>query len=299
MDLLLELLRTPSPPGNEGRVRKIIQREVGGQVDAAGNLWVNVGKGSTSLFLSHMDAIHNEKDVGILVRQDGMIALDPECGQRALGGDDRCGNRVMIEMIRHGIPGLYIFTVGEEVGCKGMQHACRHLPAGIKRAISFDRKGTSSVITAMSSGPCCSDAFAHALCEQLGENFCPDPTGTVTDALCLHEMVPNYTNISVGYHDEHTQNETVDSRFLLDVLVPAVLAVDWESLPDDPKPDVVGSDWFGYDEMPYLDEMETAACFFQTFESASFTGAEVCEILEATAEGWTLEDLINSYMPVR
>jgi hypothetical protein len=49
-------------------------------------------------------------------------------------------------------------------------------------------------------------------------------------------IIPECTNISVGYYSEHTVNEQQDINHLIDLCV-ACVSVDWESLPvvRDPK----------------------------------------------------------------
>ena len=206
----------------------------------------------------------------------------------------------MVEMIRNRIPGLYLFTTAEEIGCQGMHKAASSVPDCIDQAISFDRRGTGSVITSMMEGPCCSDAFATELCRRLGEGFMPDPTGSVTDSAVLHDRLVNYTNISVGYVHEHSPDEMVDSAFLLNTLIPAVLRVDWESLPSDPKPECDPGYWepagLGVPVSGMEDDtVYQIGMFFESRPHRRFSGSEVSEIVEMFAEGWSLSDVLEMY----
>jgi hypothetical protein len=139
-------------------------------------------------------------------------------------------------MIKNEIPGLYYFFIGEEVGCVGSSSAA---PLGkfdgrYDRVISFDRRGTNSVITYQSSYRCCSDEFAKDLASQLNLKtnlyYKPDDTGVYTDSAEFVDYIPECTNISVGYLNEHTTRESQDI-YLLNKLALAVLDVKWESLP--------------------------------------------------------------------
>ena len=55
--------------------------------------------------------------------------------------------------------------------------------------------------------------------------------GSSTDSAEFTHLVPECTNISIGYENEHTPNEAQSWIWLKTVLVPTVKAVDWSSLP--------------------------------------------------------------------
>jgi hypothetical protein len=137
-------------------------------------------------------------------------------------------------MIEKNVPGLYCFFIGEEVGCIGSGFASTNPEfKKYKRMISFDRRGTTSVITFQSSKRCCSETFAKSLSKDLnnyGLKMSPDDTGVYTDSAEFTDVIPECTNISVGYYKEHTHDEHQDIKHLT-TLCNAVVRVDWESLP--------------------------------------------------------------------
>src|SRR5690606_19751001 len=105
--------------------------------------------------------------------------------------------------------------------------------ADIKRCISFDRRGTSSVITHQGTGRCCSDEFADALSMALCNDvllYGPDDTGVFTDSANFVHLIPECTNISVGYDSEHGPRETQDMWHMIH-LVRHLVTVDWSALP--------------------------------------------------------------------
>jgi hypothetical protein len=57
-----------------------------------------------------------------------------------------------------------------------------------------------------------------------------DPTGVFTDSANFMELIPECTNISVGYFNEHTYKEALNIDFL-EKLADACLKVNWTSLP--------------------------------------------------------------------
>jgi hypothetical protein len=90
-------------------------------------------------------------------------------------------------MIEKNIPGLYCFFYGEEVGCIGSGLASKDssIYKDYDRMISFDRRGTDSIITFQSSKRCCSDKFANELANRLNKHnlkMKPDDTGVYTDS---------------------------------------------------------------------------------------------------------------------
>jgi len=124
------------------------------------------------------------------------------------------------------------------------------------RAVAFDRRGIDSVITHQGWGRCCSDTFGSALADALMDGhdalmMLNDDTGVYTDTAEFTELIPECTNISVGYAREHTQEESLDLVYYNN-LAAAVLTVDWDALPVERDPSVVepvyetGSWWQSY-----------------------------------------------------
>ena len=121
----------------------------------------------------------------------------------------------MIEMIKAGKEGLYIFHRGEEIGGVGSRFIRDETPevlTGIDYAIGLDRKGNNSVITHQ-WGRCCSDEFGKMLASQLN-GYVLDTTGVFTDTANYIDIVSECTNLSVGYYNEHTSKESLDFSHL-------------------------------------------------------------------------------------
>jgi len=101
------------------------------------------------------------------------------------------------------------------------------------RAVAFDRKGTGSIITHQFCGRTCSDEFAADLAEKLAAaglaGYKKDSGGTFTDTANYADVIPECTNVSVGYELEHTKEETLDLHHVV-ALAAAVVAIDWEAL---------------------------------------------------------------------
>ena len=168
-----------------------------------------------------------------------------ELSKNVLGADDKLGCYIMCRMIAKGIPGLYVFHHGEESGGIGSHWVARNKPEYVKDidyCIAFDRMNYGDVITSQSGGRCCSDEFADALCGELNRNLPPKQqmsknSGTFTDSASYTSLIPECTNVSVGYKSQHTDSEKFDHEWLEHMLIPALLKVQWAELPvkRDPK----------------------------------------------------------------
>jgi len=233
--LLLKMLEYNTPHGHEEHMHQFLPK--GGKFDSKGNYILTTDENSKTLFCCHMDTVGRSKKEAKPIYENGWIRVgnkDAHC----LGGDDRCGMLCLITLIEHKVPGTYIFHIGEERGLIGAHHVQRTFELkNFDRAVEFDRKAETSVITEMGVTRTCSDDFAEALCKELGMGFEPDDTGVSTDVRAYEDEIPECTNISVGYRSEHSTNETINADFLINGLLPAIVKVDWEKLPTkrDPK----------------------------------------------------------------
>ena len=179
---------------------------------------VFVGAGGGALFSGHVDTVHAKdaplyQDI-VYDKLSGMIykhAEDPL--KMPLGADNGAGCWLMMEMIDACVPGTYIFHRGEErggIGSAGMAAHHSDFLKGFKYAIAFDRRGINNVITEMMVGRTCSDTFAQALSDKLGLGYAPDNTGSFTDTANYIRLIPECTNVSVGYDHEHGPHEVLD-----------------------------------------------------------------------------------------
>jgi len=151
---------------------------------------------------------------------------------------DKSGTTVMLYMMAHNVPGLYYFFIGEERGGIG-SHALADVYESVdylkdvKRCVSFDRRNYHSIITSQMNTDCCSPEFADALCAAYtanGLSMKPDDTGIYTDSASFLDDIPECTNVSVGYFNEHTGKERQNMTFLIK-LCEASVKIDWKSLP--------------------------------------------------------------------
>ncbi len=216
-------------------------------ITGEGNLIIEVGEGSRTLFSSHTDTVHRTG-----VKQN--VFIDPETMKfttdsgQCLGGDDGTGIWLMLELIKAEVPGLYIFHRAEEVGGQGSSWIVNNTPEllqGYDRAVAFDRKDDWSIITCQGGVRTCSDPFAYDLAAKLGMNHKPDTTGSFTDTANYDDIIPECTNLSVGYHNAHSARENQEIEYVIKFR-DALIKVDWESLVTDRDPQNKQYDYGGY-----------------------------------------------------
>ncbi len=243
----LHLTRFTYPHGTELGLLKNLPN--GYKEDGLGNYYLLIGDQPSTMFTCHLDtADKTQKRVNHVFRGN-MIGTD---GTSILGADDKAGMTVISYMISKGVPGLYYFFIGEEVGCIGSGRLSKQwenteFSKYITKCVSFDRRGTSSVITYQMFGRCCSETFALELAKRMNVtnnsmSMKPDSTGILTDSAKFMDLIPECTNISVGYYDEHTTRERQDIEFLKR-LCKTVCEIDWESLPIERDPKSYDNGW--------------------------------------------------------
>jgi putative aminopeptidase FrvX len=222
--------------------------------DQFGNYYHIIGNSST-MFTAHLDTVGGDKKINhVIDEENGIIKTDEKS---ILGADDKTGVVILLYMIEHKVPGFYLFPVGEEVGCIGSGKLTNYMtknsiqttvklnniksklniPKGIynkiRKVISFDRMGYTSVITHQMDQRCCSNEFGNALSKELnkhGFEYTLDDSGVYSDSAEFAVIYPECTNLSVGYFAQHTNRETQDIEFL-ESLCDACVKINWENLP--------------------------------------------------------------------
>lgn len=200
--------------------------------DISGNIHVIVehadGSWPMVVWASHTDTVHREEGYQKIKYAKGIVQLDDPTSN-CLGADCTIGVWIMREMIYAGVPGHYIFHWGEEKGCIGSGHLVKINPKIVKNAkcvISLDRRGSDEIITFQRGMRTASDAFANSVASMLPKGYKPSDKGIYTDSAEYAEIVPECTNIGVGYTNEHHTDEKADLGVALK-LVNAIIR-DWD-----------------------------------------------------------------------
>lgn len=273
--------RRPSGSKQERNFIKAFILPLGCLPDEHGNHWLTIGN-APILWSCHTDTVHKDGGMQGLLFGDGAVSTERS---NCLGADCTTGVWLMANMIRAKVPGTYVFHANEEIGGLGSRYIAKETPerlAGIKYAIAFDRKGDNEIITHQSMERCCSATFARSLARVLAPlPYRLSDGGSFTDTANYTHLIPECTNISVGYHYQHTKQEWQDVEHA-ERLLDALIAGQWDRLecerdPLTPDPD----DWLWMDEKPLYDlskgnaSLSRLARFCQQYPDA------VAEYLEA------------------
>lgn len=228
---LIEMLSYKRPQGSRHQ-RKFCNRylaPVFGQPDVHGNYVLVVGEKPTICFTAHHDTVHFTSGRQLItIKGDMATSNSNEC----LGADCTTGIYIMLNMILAGVEGVYVVHAAEESGCIGSKALVADYPSwlhDIKACISFDRKGYDSIITHQMGSRTASEEFATSLADILDLGFRADPTGSYTDSNEYRDIVPECTNLSVGYFGQHTAIESQDLAFV-EMLISALIQADWSRL---------------------------------------------------------------------
>jgi di/tripeptidase len=240
---LKEVLSLPSISGNESIVRNYIadyaiKNDIKAMVDDKGNIYLTKGSDKMTegefypCVVSHMDTVHRshsdliEKDLRLdieeydhkvdtkdgIVNQTGLIAKLPGTDtQTGIGGDDKCGVFVCLEMFKEFDILKGAFFVEEEIGMKGSKEADIDFFKNVGYAIQFDAPSANWITETCSGVKLFDDEFKELIKETLSAcgytNFSYDPFTDVNqlaqkfDFCCL--------NLGCGYYRQHTNGEYV------------------------------------------------------------------------------------------
>ena len=295
MHSLVEMLRYMRPEGTSTQ-REFCERflePVFGEPDEHGNYVTQVGFEPHLCFTAHHDTVHKQEGMQKVVVTNDVVSVADSKVSSCLGADCTTGIYIILNMIEAGIEGTYVIHAAEEVGCKGSAALVDDMPNWLvytKAVISFDRYGDKSVITHQMGMRTASDAFAKSFSDALNmPQLKADDGGSYTDSNEYSLLIPECTNISVGYYGQHGVNETQDLEYL-DQLMLALESADWSKLVFKRDPSVVESLY--YDKKSYAID--------NTKDKADVDGLMdlVIEYPQAVAEmlreyGWTPMSLME------
>lgn len=156
----------------------------------------------------------NNDNYHIDISSKGIISGHGE--HRVLGGDDKCGIFVALEVARttkH--PMKILFTVQEEIGLVGMEFVAETKEEwfdNISYSITIDRRGGNHLLISQLGVKSCSRDFAK-MAVNAGKSAGIPVTiedGSLADVVILRDLVDNAINISAGYYNPHTEYEEID-----------------------------------------------------------------------------------------
>ena len=252
---LIEMLRYMRPEGSETQKEfcDVYLKPIFGSPDIYGNYILNMGVNPRLCFTAHHDTVHKTDGIQNLLVSNEVVSVADPISSSCLGADCTTGIWLMLNMIEAGVEGTYVVHAAEEIGCKGSIGLVYDNPYWLdhtEAVISFDRKGTDSVITHQMGMRTASDAFANSFADALNlPQLKPDAYGSYTDSNEYCRIIQECTNISVGYYNQHSSKETQDLKYA-EVLLDHLIKADWSKIIIERDPSVLDDDWnFHYEDV--------------------------------------------------
>lgn len=207
-DLLLKLFRIPNSSTNEGQISEFIQNYMDNmgieyKVDPVGNIY-NLNDKNLPILNAHMDSVQNDIDEALVdfIKIRGNVLS----GYGVIGGDDKCGLFIILEILKRQKVN-FIITVSEEIGCVGInQFLTLNNIKDYPYALVLDRYNSKDIICEQNDYG--TKEFEDALLE-IGRGYGFEASkGVYSDADYISEDV-SCANVSVGYYSHHTKDEYV------------------------------------------------------------------------------------------
>lgn len=197
--------------------------------DTYGNLYVTKGKLSKNeyypIFVSHTDTVHKIRETYTVCRtKKGYIYAytedNDEWSLAGIGGDDKVGIILCIELLHRLKKVKVAFFLDEESGCKGSSVGDLSFFDDGRYAIQIDRRNGGDIITKGSGTELCSKEFEECL-DTIGKNYGYEhTTGLSTDVVKLKDrgLEISTVNLSCGYYNPHHKDEYIVESEMLNCL---------------------------------------------------------------------------------
>lgn len=162
--------------------------------------------------VSHADIVGKNEPIELKISDKGVMT-NPD---GILGADDRAGCYIIGEMMKAKVRARFIITENEECGGIGAGACAKEEPLEIIAPmtscfIELDRRGSNDCATY--------GVDNSALIQIFGEHGYNEAWGSYTDIVDLCEATNIAgVNLSVGYYNEHTKNESLNLKELDDTL---------------------------------------------------------------------------------
>ena len=184
-----------------------------------GNLYLIKGKASLyPCYVAHTDTVHkivkNCVNLSIVEFQGKLIALDGQYEQTGIGGDDKVGIYLALQMMAK-LPACKVaFFHSEEIGCVGSYKADVKFFDDCAFILQGDRRGNSDFITSIGSMDISSKVFKKTIKPITKKYRYKFHSGAMTDVQALVKLGVGVScaNVSCGYYNPHTSAEYVDIK---------------------------------------------------------------------------------------
>ncbi len=221
-ELLTQVLSIPTYFGEEDRMINFLEEylkeaKLNYTVDKLGSIYVTKGDAKQyPCFISHTDTVHHVNErLEVYTNGEGHLQGRDSVDHSPLGigGDDKCGVYLCLEMLDQLDNVKVAFFVGEEFGMVGSKEADPEFFSNVDYAIQFDSpEGDTMSMTLMNKALFETDSPFGRTVEPVlkGRGITKWQRHPYTD---VYQLMIKFgfpcLNLAAGYHRYHTQNEYV------------------------------------------------------------------------------------------
>lgn len=183
-------------------------------VEYKGNIYAAKGEAETyPCIVAHTDTVHDMYDDFQMFRsRDNLFSIDGKTMERVgIGGDDKVGVFVALQVIKELDVCKVAFFRDEEVGCVGSRDAEMTFFENCEFVLQCDRQGYKDFVNEIYGTKLFSDEFSHGISAILDKWSRKESSGGLTD---VYQLVENgykgcVANMCCGYYDPHSYNEYI------------------------------------------------------------------------------------------
>jgi hypothetical protein len=220
MERLMEVLSIQTTSYNQWRMFAYIIRRLKGIDNVSlythnGNIYATKGVSDTyPCMVSHMDTVHDiAEDLHPIECWGAITGLNRvTMEQSGIGGDDKVGVYITLEMMERFDVMKVAFFRDEEVGCAGSYEADLSFFDDCRFVLQCDRKGNDDFVTVASGVDLSSCDFQEAVAPIINSYCYKFAHGMMTDVMALKQMGVqcSVANMSCGYYRPHSHDEYVE-----------------------------------------------------------------------------------------
>ena len=303
--------------------RVLIEKGYDYKKDSIGNIYVTKGKAEYfPCFVAHTDTVHsvNHNLKVVQLEEEGktiLTGIDTKTMRPSgIGGDDKCGVFLCLEMLDTLDNVKVALFVSEEIGCVGSRQADPEFFSNVGYAIQYDSpKGNSMSMTLMGKELFIKESdFGNKVSDLILEHGIDDwARHPYTDIWPLMEKF-NFSclNLAAGYHRYHTDNEyvvveEVQNGFELGLKLHQELGENFYERPEKKENDVFTSILGGYgtsskeliteedDDELYYDEEEGDEFIYDEDDELDINNTSSGYKVGEFEDFWDYEDFNGGY----
>tara|TARA_R100000306_G_scaffold62541_1_gene72718 strand:- start:1096 stop:2259 length:1164 start_codon:yes stop_codon:yes gene_type:complete len=223
-ELLIDVLSVQTSSGQEDLMIEYIEKFVKKNVPDAdiiikdNNVYVTKGttysKGAYPCVVAHTDTVHKiHADFQVYENKDIIFAFsNDEYKQVGVGGDDKVGVWVALEMLISCDTIKCAFFHSEEIGCIGSTDADMEWFSDVGYVFQSDRRGHTDFVNSIGGKDLFDEKFSKKISKIIKHYGYKETSGAMTD---VEQLVDNgldvcVANMSSGYYSPHSDEEIVD-----------------------------------------------------------------------------------------